>query len=426
MSSSASHPVKWKRAGRLRSVMAGALLALACCGRAQAVQILVNPGDDWQAKALKARPGDEIVLMPGRHRPGSFDRLCGEMGAPITIRGATGDKPSIITAQLDGIRVREGAHLIIKDLQIIGGSASGIWIAAPVKPPDGTPAPQPAAIGPTSPPAVRTEHASNILIDNVTISKVGPRGQRHGVYLCGFSDVRIIGVSVEGWGGSAIELVACNDVAISRCTFKGIKDHSQYCGIRARAGCDRVAISESRFENAGDIAVCMGGKSTPEEFIPPLGEDTPKDSVFEAARVSVEQTVIFGGLCPVAMIHAVDCVVRSTTIVRPRRCVLALLSQNADPRLTVSARNLFGGNLVVWHAGDVTKLVEMDKTIDPAAFMLETNMWWSNDSPERRNKLGPLPGSPEMQDQQIFDVDPNLDASLRPTTPAAGSYGADV
>jgi len=31
-----------------------------------------------------------------------------------------------------------------------------------------------------------------------------------------------------------------------------------------------------------------------------------------------------------------------------------------------------------------------------------------------------------MQDQQIFDVDPNLDASLRPTTPAAGSYGADV
>ena len=401
------------------------MVALVCGAPAHAAQILINPGDDWQAKAARARPGDEIVLMPGRHRPGSFDRLVGAKGAPITIRGATSDKPSIITAQLDGIRIKEGAYLVIKDLQIIGGSASGIWIAADPRAEGGETGPaRPAAVQPQPQPGVRTRRASDILIDNVSISRVGPRGQRHGLYLCGFTDVRILSVSVEGWGGSGIELLACEDVSITRCTFRGIKDHSQYCGVRARAGCDRVAVSASRFENAGDIAVCMGGKSAPEEFIPPLPEDAADASLFEASRVSVEQSVIFGGLCPVAMIHATDCVVRSSTIVRPRRCVLALVSQNTDPRLSPSVRNLFGFNLVVWQAGDVTKMVEVDQGVDVATFMLEANMWWSNDPPERKARLGPLPGTDEMRAAQIFNVDPKLDASLKPTTPAAMAYGS--
>ena len=210
------------------------MLALWACAWRHAAQHLINPGDDWASKVDKIRPGDEIVLMPGRHRAASFDRLVGTAGATITIRGASPAKPSIIAAQLDGIRIKEAAHIVIKDLQIVGGAASGIWIAAAQGSDDATgstPPPMPdEPITAVKPKSVR---ASDIYIDNVAISKVGPRGQRHGIYLCGFTDARLNAIRIEGWGGSAIELVACEDVVIMRGVFRGLKDHSQYCGIRA-------------------------------------------------------------------------------------------------------------------------------------------------------------------------------------------------
>lgn len=392
---------------------------------ARSAQILINPGDDWEKKALRARPGDEIILLPGRHRAASFDRLVGSPGAPIVIRGASKDKPAIISASLDGIRIKEAAYLVIRDLQIIGGSASGIWISGPAvrsaAPSASIEAEGAAEATAGTAPASR---AKDLLIENVAISKVGPRGQRHGLFVAGFADVRITNLRVEGWGGSAIELVACEDVVITRCAFRGVKDHSQYCGIRARAGCDRVGISESRFENAGDIALSIGGKSNPEEFIPELTHDSANASVAEAARVSLEQSVIIGSLCPIAFIHATDCLIRSSTIYRPTRCVMALLSQSPDVRIKASARNIFGNNLITWKAGDISHLTEVDETVDATAFILEPNLWWSDDTAEQRGKLGALPGKPEQLQDQMFDVDPQFKDSLKPMNPAAKAYGA--
>lgn len=397
----------------------------------RAAQFLINPGDDWQAKAAKLRPGDEIVLMPGRHRPATIDRLVGTAQAPITIRGASTQKPSVINAPLDGIRIKEGAHVVIKDLQIIGGSASGIWIAA--EQPDSNaqePAPSteaPAIIipGEATPALItRTSRARDIYIENVSISRVGPRGQRHGVFLCGFADVRINRLNIEGWGGSAIELVACEDVTITKCSFKGIKDHSQYCGIRARAGCDRVSITEARFDNAGDIAVSIGARSNPEEYIPPIPPDAPNASVFEAARISLDQCTIIGSVCPVAFIHATDCIVRNTTIVRPRRCVFALLHQSPDVRVKPTGRNIFGNNLIVWQARDIARLVEVDQGVVAGDFVVEPNLWWSDLTAEQRGKLGPLPGS--QPTEQVYDVDPRLNPAFKPTTPKAKTFGSTL
>ncbi len=229
---------------------------------------------------------------------------------------------------------------------------------------------------------------------------------------------------VEGWGGSAVELVACEDVVITRCSFLGIKDHSQYCGIRARAGSDRVSISDSSFDNAGDIAICIGGKSNPEEFIPPVPADAPNASVTEAARVTVEQTRIIGSQCPIAFIHATDCLVRSSTILHPTRCVFALLNQSPDVRMAVPARNIFGNNLVIWDPGEVKQIVEVNNGVDAAALVLEPNVWWSGETDEQRRKLGPLPGTPAQQEEQIIGVNPKLDSKGRPTTEQTRTFGA--
>lgn len=397
-----------------RPLAAAALLcALALSPAAHAGQILINPGDDWQTKAAKARPGDEIILMPGRHREALFDRLEGAPNAPITIRGASPTKPSIISAQLDGIRIKQGAHLIIKDLQIIGGSASGIWIGAAQEDPS------------ASAPALarsRAARAREVQIDNVSISQVGPRGQRHGVFLWGFADVRIKSLSVEGWGGSAVELVACEDVLITHCVFRGLKEYTQYCGVRARAGCDRVSITGSRFEQAGEIAVSIGGKSATEDYVPPIAAKAANASVSEAARVTVDQCVIADSPRAIAFIHAEDCTVRNNTILRPRRSAFALLQQSPDLRVKPTGRNTFGNNLVSWKTGDLKRLVEIDDGANAADFVLEPNLWWSDEALEARRKLGQFPGKEPAP--QIFDVDPKLDTAFKATAPYAQAYGA--
>jgi hypothetical protein len=371
---------------------------------ARAAQHLINPGDDWQSRATKIRPGDEVILLPGRHRPASFDRLVGTSEAPITIRGASPQKPAVISAQLDGIRIKHGAHLVIKDLQITGGSASGIWISG------------------ASAEGSAAQRDNDILITNVAISKIGPRGQRHGIYLNALNDVRVVGARIEGWGGSAIELVACSDVTIASGTFKGLVDHTQYCGIRARAGSERVSISECRFENAGDFVICMGGKSNPTDFIPAIPSDAQAASVSEAAAIQVDRCKIVGGLCPIALIHADACSVRASTIVRPHRCVMAVLNESPDVRVKPTGRNTFGFNLMVWQAGDIVRLAEIGEGAKADTIVLEDNLWWSNETAEQRQKLGPLPGKDPLR--QIFDVDPKLNDRLQPAEPAAQSYGA--
>ncbi len=399
------------------TIAASIVLADAAC--AHAAQILINPGDDWEKKAARARPGDEIILLPGRHRPATFERLHGSPGSPITIRAAAKDKPTIIAATLDGLRIKDAAHIVIRDIQITGGSASGIWLAGASAPS----APTESADGARAQAPTR---ARDIYIDNVSISRIGPRGERHGLILAGFADVRINRLQVEGWGGSAVELIACEDVAISRSAFRGLSDHSQACGIRARAGSDRVSITESRFENAGDIAVCMGGRSNPDEFIPPLPAGAASPTVAEAMRIMIDQSIIVGSLCPIAFIHATDCVVRSNTIYRPTRCVFALLQQNPDLAIRPNARNLFGGNLITWKAGDVSRLVEADEGVTITDFILEQNLWWSDDPPDRRDKLGPLPGRPEQTADQLFDVNPQFSETLKPGNPDARAFGVSI
>jgi hypothetical protein len=390
----------------------GALAALLLLGLAgplvlarpaSAAQILVNPGDDWAAKAAKARPGDEIILLPGRHRPASFERLMGTQQAPIIIRGATPQKRPLIAAQLDGIRIKLGAHVVIKDLDITGGSASGIWISG--RQSSGAP-----------------ERSRNILIKDVSISRIGPRGQRHGIYLAALNDVRMLNIRVEGWGGSALELVACSEVSLNGGTFRGLEDHTQNCGIRARAGCERVAITDCRFDNAGDFVLSIGGKSDAGEFVPPLSADAAASSVAEVANMTVDRCKIVGGLCPVAFIHAEQCSLRATTIVRPHRCIVAVLNESPDVRVKPSTRNTFGYNLTVWQGGDLVRLAELAEGTRADAVILEDNLWWSNETAEQRGKLGPLPGKEPTR--QVFEVDPKLNDRLSPAEPAAQSFGA--
>jgi hypothetical protein len=385
---------------------------------AQAAQHLVKGGDDWEKLAARIRPGDEIILMPGRHLDADFDQLIGTSKKPIVIRAADEKNPPIIEAQREGIRIKKASFVTIRDLTIVGGTVSGITLGDGIEPArmaakagngeEFVPPPQPGAGD------AAQEALGGVLIRNVTIAKVGPRGQRHAISVSGLEGVRIEECLIEGWGGSGVEIIACRDVSISRCQFRGLRDHGQMHGIRVRAGSERVHIERCRFENAGERVICLGGASDLEEF------RTPQS--FEAARVNVERCIILGGGCTVTYLHADDCVVRSNTIVGPKHCVMALLHEQKDPRFTAGNRNVFGINIAVWEPGTLRTLAEISPKADVSKFVLEENIWWSGETRDKIEKLGPLPGKHQMP--QRLDLDPQLNAELKPGEPSLQGFGA--
>ena len=378
-------------------------VALAAAQPACAVQHLIRPGDEWQG--LRIRPGDEIILMPGRHRPAAFETLAGTAQRPITIRSADAAVPCTIQAEREGIRVRHASHLVIKDLIITGASVNGITLTA-------------SADTPTDQPALPAE---NVLVQNVAITRTGPRGQRHAILAHRLQNLRIEACRFEGWGGSAIELVACQNVTISQSQFKGLTDHGQINGIRARAGSQDVQIEDCRFENAGAITLCMGGSSDLAEFAHDQIANASDGTLFEAARVRIDRSLIIGSQCPAAFINAGECMVRNNTIIHPRRVVLALLAEQSDSRFSPGNRNLFGRNLVMWDAGDLQTLAEVGPKVDASNFMLDANLWWSPEDEAARSKLGSLPGK-QIQ-PQVVTVDPKLDQAHVATDPAAIEFG---
>jgi len=381
--------------------------AVALCAPASAMQHLIRPGDDWQLAASRLRPGDEIILMPGQHRNASIDQARGTAERPIIIRGADPTDPPIIIAQREGIRIRYASHIVIKDLCITGATINGITIG------------NLSNVGQDTDPA-----NEDVIIRNVSIARTGPRGQRHGIMARRTDGLRIEDCRFEGWGGSGVELIACNNAMVSRCSFKGLSDFSQVSGIRARAGCTQVEIEACRFDNAGAFSICLGMSSNLEDFQTSALNAAGEGAMTEVVHGRVQNCLFIGSQCAVALSNADECSIRNNTIVRPRRCVLALLSEQRDPRFSPGKASVLGRNLIVWDAGDLQRLVDLNPRIDASKFVLDANLWWSSEDAASRAKLGGIPGK-ELA-PQVTDVDPQLDADFKPQEPLAADFGVGI
>ena len=392
---------------RRRFGLAHLLAALCLTAPAAATQHLVRAGSNWQQLQRRLKPGDEIILMPGRHRPATLDGLRGERDRPIVIRGLDPARPSVIHAARFGIRLIDPRHVQLRDLSVRGATIHGILIEGRTNV-DALPGP--------------------IVLTRVTITDTGPIGSatvdsRHALSIRHMRGVSIRSCHIEGWSGSAIEVVGGREISIRDCTFVGHDDRHQVTGVRLRAGCRGVGIDRCRFTNVGDQGICVGGASQPDEFHPRLAEEDEPDSLFEASRVTITRSTFLGGLCAVAFVNCTKAIVRRCTIVRPRRAVVSIRRDQQDPRFAAPRRCAFGGNLVIWEPGDLTSLTHLGPGADISSVVLEENLWWTPGGPAAIKALGAFPGT--FSTPQIVDVDPALDATLRPVTAAAGHFGAN-
>lgn len=388
---------------------------------ASARQHLVSAATDWQLLDDHVKPGDEIILMPGSHRPAELHNLQGTADQRITIRGLDEDHPALIEAGRYGLRLHDPRWLIIKDLKIEGAAVTGLVLDRAADQ-EATRQAADAQGGASPATGSKSPTPGHILLQRVAIHSTGPTGKRHALELNSLVSVRIEDCRFDAWAGSAIEIAACEDVQIRRCTFTGRDDHSQTDGVRVWGGSDRVLVDQCMFHQAAARCIVMGADDDLTGFHPAVSDDAKAGSVIQARRVTVTRNVIRGGGIPLFLAHADSCMIRNNTIVRPSVTVIAVDDTSKDATLASTRGTVVGANLIVWQAGDIRKLAEVVPSAGPECLVLEENLWWSTESAEERASLGPLPVTPQWP--QVMDLDPQLDDDLKPTNDAAELFGA--
>jgi len=396
-------------------LMAVLVAVMATSAPALAVQHLISPGDNWAELAPRIRPGDELVLLPGEHRPATFDNLHGTAEHPIIIRSLNVEHPATIRADRVGLRLRRPQHVHVRNVIITGATINGIEITDELV--------EPTTRLRDDPTARKKPWPAHLRIENVTIKHTGPIGRRNAMLLHGLQHISITQSTFTGWGGSAIALVGCHDVVIDECRFTGLEEFSQMDAVQIRAGSDRVRITGCIFRDPGVIGIALGGASNQDDFRVDAESSTSDAPMHEARRVRVLTNIIHGGMSAVSFANCDQCIVRNNTFIRPRRWVYLILDHD-KPHLAPTSRAIFGVNLTTWQPGDLKAISYSRPDATPSGLTLEQNLWWSPDLAATRSELGEPEGI--IQFAQTYTVDPKLNDQHVPTEPQAGNFGYDT
>ena len=225
-----------------------------------------------------------------------------------------------------------------------------------------------------------------------------------------------------GWCGVGCDVVASEEVTLRGCEFSDGERTSESMAMRLRAGSESIHIEQCHFEKSGvEAALLIGGATEREQFIPQITDDAKPGEHFEARAVRVIGCTFIDQPCPMIFAHADRVTVRSNTIVRPERYVMAALQASEEPALASNRHLTFGQNLVTWKAGRLSGLLLLDQANKDVSLAFEENLWWSDDPVAVRSRM--IPGIARQQFPQVLDIDPNLDDALRPQIASAQQFG---
>ncbi len=362
-----------------------ACLALVACLAASASAADPPPGrivnvatDAALSKALAdARPGDAIRLATGRYRGVWRSGLTGTADRPIVIESADPGKPAEFVGGGEGLHLTDPAHVVLRNLVVRGQTGNGLNID------DGGSYDTPA---------------HHVRIEGVGVRDIGPTGNHDGIKLSGVDDFEIRGCTIEGWAGSAIDMVGCHRGLIVGCTFRGKEGFSQNTGPQTKGGSREVVIRNCTFRDAGQRAVNIGGSTGLPYF-------RPADAGYEAKDITVEGCTFSGSMAPVAFVGADGAVVRYNTIYRPTRWAARILQETVGERFVACRNGVFEHNVVVFRRGDLTPAVNVGPNTAPGTFTFRNNVWFCIDAPPASRQALPVAetGSLYGQDPKLKD-----------------------
>ncbi|WP_165250430.1 right-handed parallel beta-helix repeat-containing protein [Paludisphaera soli] len=365
------------------------LLSLLTC---LAADVDVSTPAQLRRAVAEARPGTTIRVAPGRYAGGLyFERLRGEPGAPIVIRGADPKRPPVFEGSSFGFQMSRVAHVELRDLTVEKASNNGINVD------DGGDLENPS---------------HHVVLQGLKVRDVGAGGNQDGIKLSGLADFRVEGCTVERWGagGSGIDMVGCRDGLIVGCTFRH-GDAVGSNGVQGKGGTRDVTIRGCRFEHAGQRAINLGGSTG-------LAFFRPRPEGFEAKDLVVEDCLILGSGAAVAFVGADGSIVRRNTIVRPRSWVFRILQETREPGFVPCRNGRFEGNLIVYRGDELREVVNVGDATAPETFVLSGNAWYAQDAPDRGRPKLPVPEAGGVYGVEPHFVDAaNGDFRLDPKHP---------
>ena len=230
----------------------------------QAKEYTANDTSQIRIIANKLKAGDTVKLTAQVYKAGlTLSNLQGTSSKPIIIDG---QNKAVFQKGKSGIHLVDCHHVILKNLTVKDISINGINIddgGTQETPPEG------------------------IILDNVTVLNVGPKGNFDCVKLSGLNKFIIKNCTISGWGGSAIDMVGCHNGLIENNRLIGKSGFSQSSGIQIKGGSFGTKVFNNFFDNAGSRAINLGGSTGLEWF-------RPKGANFEAKDIEVAGNIFKG------------------------------------------------------------------------------------------------------------------------------------
>ena len=375
------------RLGAALAALAAAVIATA----SHATVHRVVAGTAWDSIAAIVRPGDEIVLEPGVHRPARLEDLAGEPGRPIVIRSHDAAALARIDGGRDGLELVRPSHVEVRNFLIRGSSGPGVAIRG-----DGD------------------RPARGILLRNCLIEGCGERDRRPAMLLEGVEGLTLADSRVQGFDPVAISIDRCRTVRIQRSQLVLPNRGAGRTGVEISGGSEGIEIDRLGVGPSIDTTFAVGTR--PAEAVAG-GPPGPLASGVTISNTFAERNRRFAAIGSVR-----DLDLRRNTILDPLDTTL-LLVPPPDGRPAATAVR-FRGNLVAWAPNTLQRLTALAPGFPgPPEVEFGANLWFSAELPAALPLLGTWEG--KVAEPQVTDVDPRLDERGLPQADAARAFGCE-
>jgi hypothetical protein len=363
---------------RFAPIAAVAALARPWVAAAQAEKAAISSDSALRSAISQAKPGTTILIAPGDYSGGMYFRnVSGSAEARITIQGADPDDPPVFKEAAQAMHLADCNYVTLADFIVDGCSTNGLncddggSIATPMH---------------------------HLVVENVTIRHIGPRGNHDGLKMSGIDQFIIRNCRFIGWGGSAIDMVGCHQGVVEDCSFHGAEGFDNSEAIQMKGGCSDNLVQCCFFDRAGGRGLNLGGSTGLAFFRPSVGD-------YEATRLLAAGNRFYGGQAPVAWPTSSCNRVVQNTIVLPDKWIGRILQETRDPQFKPSHDGVFEKNLVVFDRRvGRPEFINIGPGTAPETWKFLGNAWFDTDGNRKPRLPGAETGSVHQVDPQLADV----------------------
>lgn len=313
-------------------------------------EITVNDAEALRAALRNPRPGTTVKVGPGNY-PGGYsvagvDRL--------TVAALDPGNPPVFRGGTVGIHCSRCPNLTLRQLHFTGQTGNGLNLD------DGGDLGRPV---------------DGITLDEIVVSDVGPKGNHDAIKCSGLDHATIRNCTITGWGGQGIDFVGCHHSQIVGCKLTGKAGFSASAGIQLKGGSSDIVVADCHFTDAGERPLNLGG-STGLPFFRPAG------AKFEAARLTVRNNIIEGGMCAAAFVGVDGAEFSGNTIRFPEKWIFRILQETRQPGFAPCRNVLIKENRITFRRAQVHIDVNIGDGTAADTFRFEKNHWLAADRPE--------------------------------------------